>query len=72
MEIVLAITAPYFTAGAVFRILTIATANGPLRLWECVEAAPIIKYMVGMNSTQVKNYCDRKRWKHESIKLKEG
>ena len=45
------ISAPYFVAG----ILTKDDV--------CVEAAPIIKWMVGKHLSYLRTYCRRKKWK---------
>jgi hypothetical protein len=59
-EALLQITAPHFCAGAVFVV-------NQSRAWECVQAAPIIRWMVGMSSEEAKAYCHRKGWKWERV-----
>ncbi len=47
------ITAPYFVAGVILR-------------GECVvDAAPIVRYMIGWGFSKVERYCIRKGWKWE-------
>ena len=53
MEKVIAIDGKYFYAGIV-----ICTEKRIV-----IKAAPIIKYMIGWNGLQVKNYCERKKFK---------
>jgi len=36
--------------------------------WECIEAAPIIKYFKGMTAEVAKVYIKRKGWKYEWLK----
>ena len=45
------VTTPHFCAGAIF--------NG----YECVEAAPIIRWMVGKDFYEIDAYCKRNKWK---------
>jgi hypothetical protein len=30
---------------------------------ECIKCAPIIKYLLGWDVQEIKNYCERKKWK---------
>jgi hypothetical protein len=53
------ITAPHFVAELV-------AANGCV-----VEAAPIVKYMMGWNGAQVARYCRSKGWTWEVLELME-
>jgi hypothetical protein len=55
----LRIVAPHFVAGCLWQ-KTVSE-------WECVKAAPIIKYMVGMSSAEAKRYLTRKAWKYEWV-----
>jgi hypothetical protein len=32
-----------------------------------IEAAPIVKYMVGWETERVRNYCDKRGWKYDKI-----
>ena len=57
-EILLRITAKHFCAGAVFKIID--------ENWVCVDAAPIISYMIGWTSVKSKSYCDKKGWEYET------
>jgi hypothetical protein len=54
-ERILRVTAPHFCAGAVF--------VGPP--WRCVEAAPILKWMVRKPPAETRAYLDRKGWAYE-------
>lgn len=45
------IKAPHFTAGIVLTDDVVT------------EAAPIVKYMKGWNRSNVRRYCEMKRWK---------
>lgn len=58
----LSINAPHFNAGAVFHRTD---------RWRCVEAAPIIKWMVGKNILALRSYLQKKGWEHEWIKLED-
>ena len=37
---------------------------------DVTKIAPIIKYMISWNLTQIKNYCYKKEWKIEEIKIR--
>lgn len=50
------ITAPHFCAGLVF--------DGNMRV---IEAAPILRYMIGWSAGRVIDYCSRKHWQNESV-----
>lgn len=52
----LRVVAPHFVAGAVWEF-----KHG----WQCVEAAPIIKWMVGKHPREVSSYLERKGWSYE-------
>lgn len=56
-EWVFQISSPYFTAGGV-----IGCPKGELGN-RVVEAAPVIKYMIGWGQTEVFKYCSKKEWK---------
>jgi hypothetical protein len=47
------IVAPHFVAGVVFNEIERGTV---------VQAAPIVRYMLGWNAARVKSYCKQKRW----------
>lgn len=32
-----------------------------------IEAAPIVRYMVGWESKEVRSYCDKRGWKYDKI-----
>ena len=53
MERVIQIQAPHFCA-------SIVLVNN-----EVVEAAPIVKYMVGWQLDHIERYCAQKRWRLE-------
>lgn len=53
----LRITAPHFVAGAIWRQV------GPA--WRCVDAAPILRWMVGMGAGEVRGYMTSKGWSWE-------
>lgn len=55
----LVVTAPHFVAGAVWE-----KRGGE---WHCTNAAPILKWMVGMRPDAVSDYLTRKRWAYEWI-----
>lgn len=55
-EKLLRVTAPYFVAGACWRL------DG---VWVCYRAAPIIRWMVGKSPVDVKAYLQRRRWQFE-------
>jgi len=57
----LRITSNYFVAGCVWE-------KNLFGVWECIEAAPIIKYFRGMASAEVKAYIKRKKWEYEWLK----
>lgn len=56
-EKLLRVEAPHYVAGAIWR----RTENA----WECVRAAPIIKWMVGKTPQQVASYLRTKGYKWE-------
>jgi hypothetical protein len=58
-ERLLRVVAPHFVAGAIWR------QDGGQ--WACVHAAPILKWMVGKNSREVRAYLERKRWEYEWV-----
>lgn len=58
-ERLLWINAPHFCAGAVWQRL-----EGQ---WQCVHAAPIIRWAIGKPAAEVKAYLTRKRWGYEWI-----
>jgi len=49
------ITAPHFCAGAIFR-------HGKI-----VEAAPIIKWMIGRSVADMRRYCEQMAWRFEML-----
>ena len=53
----LIVTAPDFTAGAIWE-------RHPTG-WNCVQCAPIIKWMRDMQPQAVKNYLERKGWEYQ-------
>jgi len=57
-EKLLRVVAPKFVAGAIWR-----KENG---IWRCVDAAPIIKWMIGKSAEQVADYLKKKQpgWTH--------
>jgi len=57
----LRITSNYFVAGCVWE-------KNLYGSWECIEAAPIIKYFIGMTAATAKVYIKRKGWKYEWLK----
>jgi hypothetical protein len=57
LEKLLRVSAKHFVAGAVFE------KRG--MVWCCTVAAPIIKYMVGMEPTKIKAYLVKKGWWYE-------
>ena len=57
----LRITAPHFVAGAVWEF-----NHG----WVCVDAAPIIKWMVGKPPAQIRDYILKKNWSYEWLSIK--
>ncbi len=62
----LRVTAPHFVAGAVWE-----RVEG--YEWRCTEAAPIIRWMVGKRSTDVRRYLNRKPgWSYTYRRLHEG
>lgn len=50
MEQVLTITGKHFCAGAVMNGIT------------CIDAAPIIHYMIGWRLDKIRGYCFRRGW----------
>lgn len=56
----LRVTAPHFVAGAIWR------RDGPA--WRCVDAAPILRWMVGKGAGEVKDYIARKGWAWEWLR----
>jgi hypothetical protein len=58
-ETLAVIDAPHFYAGIV--------------LWgdKVVEAAPILKYMVGWDRDRVRAYCAKKQWKVSTVNVTE-
>jgi len=56
----LKVNAPDFDADAVWRY-----ENG----WCCVEAAPVIKWMIGKRPAYVKMFLDKKQWSYEWVHL---
>lgn len=52
---VLQLEAPHFTAGVLVRDDRV------------VEAAPILKYMLGWSRGRVEKYCDKKSWESKEI-----
>ena len=54
-EAVVRITAPHFVAGLVFQRQRV------------IEAAPILRYMIGWASGQMIRYCKGKRWTWERV-----
>lgn len=53
------ISAPHFVAGGMF------SPKMDSRYKIVVEAAPIIKYMLGWQSYKVEEYCRKKKWEIE-------
>lgn len=56
-EKLLRVSAPHFVAGAIF-------VKGEVG-WKCVNAAPIIHWMVGKSPEYLHRYIKRKGWKWE-------
>ena len=54
--ILLSIDAPHFNAGVVI------SGSG-----QCVEAAPIIKYMMTWNISRIKRRCKKKGWTYQEL-----
>ena len=52
----LRVVAPHFVAGAIWRL----ELNG----WECIEAAPILGWMVGKKGSEVVDYLNGKGWQY--------
>lgn len=57
-EQVCVIDAPHFYAGIV--------TNGSF----IIDAAPIVRYMIGKNEDWVRSYCNKKNWKITRLKKK--
>lgn len=55
-EKLLRVEAPHFVAGAIW------VRDGA---WKCIEAAPILKWMVNESAETVREYLERKGWKHQ-------
>ena len=60
MKTLLYISAPHFTAGAVYQ-------DG-----ECIEAAPIIKWVQSSTREAVFSYLNKKGWKYQETTLNPG
>lgn len=58
-ERLLWVNAPHFCAGAVWQL-----QEGE---WQCVHAAPIIRWMIGKPAADVKATLLRKRWAYEWV-----
>ena len=61
-EKILCVTTPYFCAGAIWENFN--------NTWKCTEAAPIIKWMIGLNSEDMKKrkeHLKKKGWKLEWV-----
>jgi hypothetical protein len=56
----LVIDAPHYCAGSVWK------KTG--KMWECIEAAPIIRWMVGRDVQSVGNYLKKQGYSWEWIK----
>lgn len=61
MTKLLRITAPHFTAGAVYRF----TGKGQ---WILEECSPILKWLYRTPREKIRPYCQRKGWKMEWLK----
>jgi len=57
MARLLRVRAPHFIAGAVWREI-----DGQ---WQCIRAAPILRWMLGKDSATVAAYLRRKGWAWE-------
>jgi hypothetical protein len=58
-EKLLRVTAPHFCAGAIWR----KDSNG----WRCIDAAPILGWMIGKHPDYVRAYLDRKGYLREWV-----
>lgn len=58
---ILRVMAPHFDAGAVY------VREGPGQPWRCVRAAPIIRWLVGMDPADARERLDRVRYRWEWI-----
>jgi hypothetical protein len=54
-EVLMRVIAPHFVAGVVVRGAAI------------VEAAPIVRYMIGWNGRRFARYCGERRWRFEVV-----
>ena len=57
----LRIAAPHFVAGVTLFL-------NPHNTWECLQAAPIVQYMVGMTYREIRSYCANKGWDVETLR----
>jgi hypothetical protein len=59
MTRLLVVDAPHFYAGAVWQRVNDA--------WQCIEAAPILKWMRGKSAAQTGDYLKRKGWAYQWV-----
>ena len=62
VEHLLRVEAPHFVAGAIW-------LRDP---WRCIDAAPILKWMVGKPAPDVARYLQKKRWPYNWTPLAEN
>ena len=62
ITMLLRVTAPHFVAGAIW-----VKDNR----WKCVEAAPIIKWMIGKSPVEVQYYLNQRQWQYQWLHKKE-
>lgn len=60
MSKLLRVTAPHFCAGAVYEKQECG--------WECVKAAPILKWVIGKPPHETRDYLNKRQWAHEWVK----
>ncbi len=60
LDHLLTIDAPHFFCGVV------------LREDKVIQAAPIVRYMLGWNAQRLKRYCQRRGWRVEAVTINGG
>jgi len=58
----LRVTAPHFVAGAIWKKVN--------NRWTCIQAAPIIKWMIDKSPVEVQYYLNKRKWKYEWLHTK--
>ena len=58
--VTLRVEAPHFVAGAIFE----RAPDG----WRCVEAAPILRWMLGKDGPAIGHYLQRRGWPYEWLR----